>query len=153
MNLKKDVNIINRKAKFDYHFQDVLEAGIMLKGTELKSIRLSNVNIKDSHCAFVRGELYIHNLYIGPYEYGTQNNHEPRRDRKLLIKKREVKKWLRKVEEKGFTIVPYRLYTSERGLIKVEIALAQGKKTYDKRASIKERDNKRELDRAKRIKL
>lgn len=153
MNFKKQVNITNRKAKFEYHLTEMLEAGIMLKGTELKSIRLNNVNMVDAFCYFKEGELYIANLYIAPYEQGTYNNHEPRRERKLLLKKRELKKWLKRVEEKGFTIVPYKLYFSERGHAKLEIALAQGKKAPDKRASIKERDAKRELDRIKKMNI
>ncbi len=151
MEFKKQVNIVNRKAKFEYHFQEVLEAGIMLKGTELKSIRLNNVNMGDAFCFFKAGELYCSNIYIAPYTEGTYNNHEPRRERKLLLSKRELKKWSKKVEEKGFTIVPYKLYFSERGFVKLQIALAQGKKTYDKRATIRDRDNKRELDRIKKL--
>ncbi|MGB0862499.1 MAG: SsrA-binding protein SmpB [Saprospiraceae bacterium] len=151
MDFKKNINIINRKAKFEYAFQDVLEAGMMLKGTELKSIRLNNVNLKDAFCTFIKGELYVRNIYIAPYEQGTVNSHEVRRDIKLLLKRRELRKWIKKTEEKGYTIVPYKMYFSERGFAKLEIALAQGKKTYDKRATIKDRDNKRELDRMKKM--
>lgn len=153
MNFKKQVNIVNRKAKYEYEFLERIEAGIQLQGTELKSIRLNNVSIGESFCFFKKGELYVSNLYIGPYEQGTYYNHEPRRERKLLLKKRELRKWMKRVEEKGLTIVPYRLYFSERGFVKLEIVLGQGKKIHDKRASIKERDTKRELDRLKNIRL
>jgi len=151
MEFKKKINVVNRKAKFEYQFSEVLEAGIMLKGTEMKSIRLNNVNMADAFCFFRDGALYCTNIYIAPYVLGTYNNHEPRRERKLLLNKRELKKWSRKVEEKGFTIVPYKLYITDRGFVKLQIALAQGKKTYDKRNSIKERDNKRELDRMNKM--
>ncbi len=151
MDFKKKVHIVNRKAKFEYHFKEVLEAGIMLKGSELKSIRANNVNMADGFCFFRKGELYCSNIYIAPYELATYNNHEPRRERKLLIKRRELKKWSKRVEEKGFTVVPYKMYISERGFVKLQIALAQGKQVHDKRASIRERDNKRELDRIKKM--
>ena len=151
MDFKKKVNIVNRKAKFEYHFHDTLEAGMMLQGTELKSVRLNNVNMGDAFCTFIKEELYVRNIYIAPYEQGTVNSHETRRDIKLLLKKKELRKWLKKTEEKGFTIVPYKMYFSERGFAKIQIALAQGKKTYDKRATLKERDNKREMDRVKKM--
>ena len=123
----------------------------MLTGTEIKSIRLGEANLKEAYCLFVRGELFIKNMYIAEYKYGTHNNHEVRRDRKLLLKKIELKKFERKVKEKGFTIVPYKLFISERGFAKLHIALATGKKQYDKRATIKERENKRDLDRIKKM--
>lgn len=148
-----NVNITNRKARFEYHFIDTYEAGIVLKGTEIKSIRLGKANINDAYCLFSKGELMIKSLYIGEYDFGTYNNHEPRRDRKLLLHRRELKKLLKRVKEKGYTIVPFRLYLSERGLAKIEIALAQGKKSYDKRNTIKDRENKRNLDRLKKIQL
>lgn len=150
MEFKQKVNILNRKAKFEFAFKEVLEAGIMLTGTEVKSIRLNNANMSDAYCYFRNGELFVRNLFIGEYENGTQNAHEPRRERKLLLKKQQLKKWFKKKEEKGFTIIPYKLYFSERGHAKLEVALAEGKKTYDKRSTIKDRDNKRELDRAKK---
>lgn len=142
--------IINRKAKFEYSFLQELEAGVMLTGTEVKSLRNGNGNLNDAYCLFIGNELYIKSMYIGEYEYGNINNHEPRRDRKLLLKRPELKKLERKVTEKGLTLVPYKLYFSERGFAKVLIALAQGKKSFDKRQSIKERENKRDLDRIKK---
>jgi SsrA-binding protein len=111
------------------------------------------VNLTDAYCLFEKGELFLRNLFIAEYEYGTYSNHEPRRIRKLLLRRPELRKMERKASEKGFTIVPYRMYMSERGFVKVEIALAQGKKMYDKREAIKEKDNKRELERVKKIKL
>ena len=145
--------IINRKAKFEYHFHSMYEAGIMLQGSEVKSVRSGHVSLSDAYCIFQGKELYIKSLYIREYDNAGYANHESRRDRKLLLKKQELKKLLRRVKEKGFSIIPYRVYFSERNFVKVEIALAQGKKSYDKRESIKEKDNKRNLDRLKKIKL
>ena len=147
---KKSIEIINRKAKFEFHFLAEFEAGILLKGTEIKSIRLGEVNMKDAYCLFKDGELLLKNLFIAEYKYGNQHNHETRRDRKLLLRKPELRKLEKKVKEKGFSIIPYRVYISERGFAKVEIVLGQGKKSYDKRETIKQRDNKRELDRIKK---
>lgn len=145
--------LFNRKSRFEYHFVVTYEAGLLLQGTEIKSIRQGNANLNDAYCTFEQGELYIRNMYIAEYENGTYANHEPRRMRKLLLKRVELKKLERRVSEKGMTIVPYRLYFTDRGFVKLEIALAQGKKAYDKRATIKERDNKREMDQLKKIKL
>ncbi len=153
MSQPKVIEIKNKKAEFEYRFLQVYEAGLQLQGTEIKSIRAGFANLNDAYCFFKRGELFVRSLYIKEYKYGTYNNHEPRRERKLLLKKQELKKLDRKVREKGFTIVPVRLYISERGLAKLEIALAQGKKSYDKRQSIKERESKRELDRQKKFRL
>jgi SsrA-binding protein len=150
---KKQLEFVNRKAAFEYKFIEKFEAGIVLQGTEIKSIRDGSVNLKDSYCLFQKGELYVKSMYIGEYKYGTYANHEARRTRKLLLKRQELKKLEKKVKERGFTIVPYRLYLSDRGLAKLEIALAQGKQGYDKRNSIKERDNKRDMDRLKKIRL
>lgn len=149
----KAIEIINRKAKFEYQFIDTYEAGIVLKGTEIKSIRRNNVNLKDSYCLFQKGELFVKSMFIAEYEFGNIFNHESRRDRKLLLRKGELRKLEKKVKERGFTIVPYRLFLSERGLAKLEIALAQGKRSYDKRNTIKDRDNKREMARMKKIRL
>ena len=149
----RSVEVINRKAKFEYQFITELEAGIILTGTEIKSIRAGEANVKEAYCLFLREELFIRNMFIAEYKYGTHNNHEPRRDRKLLLKKTELRKLQRKVKEKGMTIVPYKLFISERGFAKLIIALATGKRQYDKRATMKERENKRELDRIKKIKL
>ncbi len=153
--MKKDksnrgINIVNRKASFEYNFLNEYEAGILLTGTEIKSIREGNANLKEAYCAFKNGELFVRNMFIAEYKYGTHNNHEPKRVRKLLLKKIELKKLHRKVQEKGLTIVPYKMLISERGFAKLTIMLAQGKKSYDKRQSIKERDNKRDLDRIKK---
>jgi SsrA-binding protein len=145
--------IVNRKAKFEYQFLQTYEAGITLVGTEVKSIKLGLANLRDAYCLFKNGELYIKSLYIGEYPFGNVNNHETRRDRKLLLKKSELKKIERRVKEKGNTVVPYRIYLSERGMIKIEINVAQGKKSYDKREAIKSKDQKRDMERMKKIKL
>ena len=145
--------IINRKATYEYHFHSKYEAGIVLQGSEIKSIRNGHVNLSDAYCLFVGNELFIKSLYIKEYDNAGYANHESRRDRKLLLNKRELKKLHRRVKEKGFSIIPYRVYFSERNFVKVEIALAQGKKSYDKRESIKEKDNKRSLDRLKKIRI
>jgi len=145
--------IVNRKAKFEYHFVREYEAGIQLLGTEVKSIRNGNANLNDAYCLFVKNELYVKSMFIAEYEYGNKFNHELRRDRKLLLKKAELKKIEAKTKEKGFAIVPYKLYLSERGIIKLQIATATGKKSYDKSHTIKERDAKRELDRMKKMNL
>ena len=150
MELKKTVEIFNKKAKFEYHFLLTLEAGLVLQGTEIKSIRASKVNMSDAYCVIKSGELYVNNLHISEYKYGTYNNHEPKRPRKLLVKKIELRKLHNKVKEQGLTIVPYRLFITDRGFAKLEIALAKGKKSYDKRESLKERDSKRQLDRARK---
>ena len=147
------IEVVNRRASFEYHFDDKLEAGIVLQGTEIKSIRKGDVNLTDAYCYFKKGELYIKNMYIGEYEYGTYANHEPRRTRKLLLKRVELKKLEKKVKEKGFTIVPYRLFLNDRGIAKLQIALARGKKSFDKRETIKERDSKRDMSRLKKIRI
>lgn len=146
------VEILKRRAKFEYHFEQEYEAGIQLTGTEIKSIRLGNANLSDAFCYFRNGELWIKNLYIAEYKFGNINNHEERRLRKLLLKRQELKKLEKRVKEKGFTIVPYRLYLNDRGFAKLEIALAKGKNSYDKRHSIKDKDVRRDMDRAKREK-
>ena len=144
-NKKTPREVINRRAKHEYHFIDTYEAGVQLVGTEIKSIRNGGVEMRDAYCTFKKGEL------IAEYDFGNQFNHETRRSRKLLLRKRELKRLEKRVKEKGFTIVPFRLYFSERGFVKIEIALAQGKKTYDKRQSIKEKDQKRDLARMKKM--
>ena len=147
----KQLNIVNKKAKFEYHFIQTIEAGISLVGTEVKSVKAGNVSLADAYCLFKKGELFVKSLYIAEYEMGNINNHEPRRDRKLLLKKPELRKLERRVSEKGFSVIPYRMYLSDRGLIKIEIVLAQGKKAYDKRHTIKDRESKRDLDRIKKL--
>ncbi|NOT36912.1 MAG: SsrA-binding protein SmpB [Saprospiraceae bacterium] len=141
-----DVEIVNRKATHLYFFTQVFEAGIILSGTEVKSIKSGKANLSDAYCAFDHGELWIRNFHISEYESGS-NNHDPKRPRKLLLNRAELKKLEKKVNEKGNTIIPYKVYLSDRGMIKVEIALASGKKSFDKRESIKEKDVKRDLER------
>jgi len=147
MKLSSDINVKNKKAYFEYHILDKYTAGISLLGTEIKSIRSGKVNINDSFCSFLSDGLYIRNMHISEYSHGSFYNHEARRDRKLLLTKKELKKLRVKGEEKGFTIIPLRMFISNRGFAKLELALAQGKKDFDKRDTIKERENKRELDR------
>jgi SsrA-binding protein len=147
MNFAKKIDIPNKKAKFEYAFIDTYLAGMVLTGTEIKSIRLGKVNISDAFCFFKDDGLYVKNLNISKYEQGTHYNHEPLRDRKLLLTKKELKKLASKMTDKGLTIIPTRLYINETGLAKLDIALAKGKKLFDKRDSIKERDVSRDLER------
>lgn len=143
----KNITIKNKKAYYEYHILSKFEAGMKLMGTEVKSLRLGNANMGDAYCLIKNGEIFVKKLYIGIYEPGTVYNHEPLQDRKLLLKKTEIKKIEKKLKEKGYTVVPLTLYFNERGFAKLEIALVQGKKNYDKRESIKQKDNRRELDR------
>lgn len=144
------VNIKNKKATFDYELIDKYVAGIVLKGTEIKSIRMGKVNLTDGFCFFNNsGELFVKGIHISPYELGSFYNHTSDRERKLLLNKKELKKLLEKKNEKGLTIVPIRLFITDRGFAKLEIALARGKKLHDKRYSIKDKDMKREMDRMK----
>ncbi len=149
-NKKKPQEVINRRARHEYSFIDTYEAGIQLQGTEIKSIRQGGAELRDAYCVFKKGELYVLSLFVAEYDFGNQFNHETRRPRKLLLHKRELKRLEKRVKEKGFTIVPHKLYFIERGFVKLEIALAQGKKTYDKRQSIKEKDLKRDMARIKK---
>lgn len=144
---KNNINIKNRKARYEYHFLDKYIAGIQLTGTEIKSIREGKVNLQEGYCYLKDGELFIKNMHISPYKQGTHYNHEPARERKLLLKKKELRKLETKGTEKGLTIVPTRMFINDRGLAKLEIALAKGKKLYDKREDIKKKDVKRELER------
>jgi SsrA-binding protein len=148
MKLIDKLEIVNKKAAYSYFFENTLEAGIVLRGTEIKSIRLGLVNMSDAFCSIDSEGMYLENMHIGEYKNGSYNNHIPKRQRRLLLNKRELKKFATKVREQGYTIIPYRLYISERGFVKVEIALAKGKKSYDKRETIKERESKVEMDRA-----
>lgn len=143
------MEIVNRKARFEYHFVQKFEAGISLVGTEVKSLRAGDANIGDAYCYFRGEELYIKNLHISEYKFGAEDQHDLMRERKLLLRKSELRKLQRGIKEKGLTIIPYRLYFSDRGFAKCEIVLAQGKKAYDKRQSIKERDIARDMDRLK----
>jgi SsrA-binding protein len=144
MNLSKNISIPNKKAKFEYAYIEEYSAGMVLTGTEIKSIRQGKVSMSDAYCIFNSGELFVKNLNIAKYEMGTHYNHEPLRDRKLLLNKRELKKLNSKLTDKGLTIVPTRLFINESGFVKLEIALAKGKKLYDKRESIKEKDISRD---------
>jgi len=147
MKLSSDILIKNKKAYFEYHILDKYIAGIRLLGTEIKSIREGKATINDSFCSFFDDGLYIRNMHIAEYSHGSFYNHEAKRDRKLLLTKRELKKLRTKGDEKGYTIVPLKVFISKRGFAKLELALAQGKKDFDKRNTIKERDSKRELER------
>lgn len=141
------VQIKNRRASFEYFLVEELTAGIVLTGTEIKSLRDGKASINEAYCAFKDNELYVINMHITEYSYGTYLNHAPKRERKLLLNRRELKKWQGKVKEKGFTIVPTMLHINEKGLAKLNIALARGKHSYDKRETLKEKDMKREMDR------
>ena len=149
--MQNKVNIKNKRARFEYEIIDTYTAGIVLTGTEIKSIRDSKASIAESFCEFNdKGELFAINMTIEEYLYGTYYNHKPKAERKLLLNKRELKKLQKEVNTKGMTIVPLRLYINDNGLAKIEIALAKGKKLYDKRDTIKDRDVKRDLDRIKK---
>lgn len=147
---KNNINIKNKRATFDYIITDTYTAGIVLTGTEIKSIRLGKASLVDTYCIFTGTELWVKNMYVAEYFYGSYNNHTARRDRKLLLERKELRKLQQAAKNPGFTIVPTRLFINERGLAKLVIALARGKHEYDKRESIKERDDKREMDRIKR---
>ena len=147
---KVSINIKNKRATFDYVISDTYTAGIVLTGTEIKSIRLGKASLVDTYCVFTNDELWVKNMYVAEYFYGSYNNHTARRDRKLLLERKELRKLKQAVKSPGFTIVPTRLFINERGLAKLVIGLARGKHEYDKRESIKERDDKREMDRIKR---
>ena len=149
--MQKKIHIKNKKARFEYTLLEEFTAGIVLTGTEIKSIRNSKASITESFCEFNnQGELFTINMYIEEYAYGTRFNHLPKAQRKLLLNKKELKKLQREVQNTGLTIVPLRLYINEKGFAKLRIALARGKKLYDKRETIKDRDNKRDLDRIKK---
>ncbi len=146
--IQKQVVIKNKKASFDYEFIDIYTAGIVLLGTEIKSLRLGKASLVDAYCYFHRGELWLKNASITEYFYGSYNNHSARRERKLLLNRKELKQLEDYAKTPGTTIVPTKMFINERGLAKVVIAAARGKKLYDKRASLKERDDRREMDRA-----
>ncbi len=150
--MQKTINIQNKKARFQFEILDKYTAGIVLSGTEIKSIRSSKASIAESFCEFNdAGELFVVNMNVEEYLYGNYYNHKPKAERKLLLNKRELKKLEREVNVKGLTIVPLRLFLSDKGYAKLEIALAKGKKVHDKRETLKDRDNKRNLDRIKKI--
>lgn len=144
---EKFVNIKNKKANFQFEFIDTYITGVMLTGTEIKSIRESKVSLTEAFCIFLDGELFIRQMHIAPYSMAASYNHVAVRDRKLLLKKKELEKLETKSAEKGLAIIPVRIFINDRGLAKLEIALARGKKTHDKRQDLKEQDAKRELQR------
>ena len=150
--MNKKVNVLNKKAKFEYQLLDQYTAGIVLTGTEIKSIRLSRASIKESFCEFNDNqELFIINMFIDEYEYGNHFNHKTKSERKLLLNKKELKKLYKEVKNTGLTIIPLRLFINEKGYAKLLISLAKGKKLYDKRQTIKTRENKIQLQRLKKI--
>lgn len=147
MNIK-DINIKNKRATFDYAISDTFTAGVVLTGTEIKALRTGKASLADTFCYIANGEVWVKNMYIAEYFYGTYNNHTARRDRKLLLNRKEIAKLEKTQKDVGFTIVPLRLFINERGLAKLVIGIARGKKEYDKRQSIKERDDRRSMARA-----
>lgn len=147
--MKDKIKIKNRKAYFEYLILDKFVAGIVLTGTEIKSLREGKASLDESYCSFRNNELFVINMHITEYKFGTYNNHEPKRDRKLLLNHRELKKLAVKVKEKGFTIIPILLFINDAGLAKLEIGTAKGKKLFDKRETIKTKDTKRDLERSR----
>ena len=145
MNRKSDIKIANKKAKFEYIFLDRYTAGIQLFGTEIKSIREGKASLVDSWCSFTGNELFVRQMHIAEYRFGSYANHEAKRDRKLLLNRKELRKLEKATKDTGKTIIPLLLFINERGLAKLEIALCQGKHTYDKRQSLREADDKREM--------
>ena len=150
MKAASNVHILNKKAKFEYIILDRYTAGIQLFGTEIKSIREGKASLVDSYCAVEHGEMYVKQMHIAEYRFGSYANHEVRRDRKLLLQRREIRKLAKATQDSGKTIIPLVLYINERGLAKMEIALCQGKRTYDKRQSLREADDKRQMDQFKK---
>ena len=147
---KSNINIRNKRATFDYEIMERFVAGIQLFGTEIKSIRDGKASLSDTFCTFINNELWVRNMHIASYFFGSYNNHEVKRDRKLLLNKRELRKLVRATKEAGFTIVPTKMFINDRGLAKLEIGRARGKKNYDKRQSLKEKEDKRSIARAMR---
>lgn len=145
------VNIKNKRASFEYEFLETYVAGMQLFGTEIKAIRDGKANITDGFCVFIHNELYVRNIQISEYKFGNYYNHQPKRDRKLLLNKQELKKLQTKLKDKGLTVIPLRLFTNDKGLAKLEITLAKGKKLYDKREDLKKKDSQREMDRASKF--
>lgn len=150
MSTNNPINIKNKKAKFEYHILEKFTAGIQLGGTEIKSIREGKASIQEAYCVVEEGEVFIRNMHIREYENASFYQHKPKADRKLLLHRQEIKKLEKKMNTKGFTIVPLRLFINQKGLAKLDIALAQGKKLYDKRQDLKEKDDKRAIDRIKK---
>ena len=148
---KAEIHIVNKKAKFEYVILDRYTAGIVLYGTEIKSIREGKASLVDSWCAFVGNELYVKQMHIAEYRFGSYANHEAKRDRKLLLNRRELRKLQKAAQDTGKTIVPLSLFINEKGLAKLEIALCQGKHTYDKRQSLREADDKRQMEQMRKM--
>ncbi len=148
MYIKSNVLIKNKRATFDYEIEERFVAGMQLFGTEIKSIRDSKASLVDTFCSFINNELWVRNMHIATYFFGTYNNHDVRRDRKLLLTAKELKKLMKATKETGYTIVPTKMFINDKGLAKIEIGLAKGKKNYDKRQSLREKEDKRIMDRA-----
>jgi SsrA-binding protein len=144
---KVNINIKNKRAEFDFHIVDKYMAGIVLTGTEIKSIRVGKAGLVDTYCYIHNGEMWVKNMYVAEYERGSYNNHLPRRDRKLLLNKKEIRNLQQETKNPGFTIVPLRLFINEDGRAKLDIALCRGKKEYDKRATLKEKQDRKDMDR------
>ncbi|MBN2743851.1 SsrA-binding protein [Breznakibacter xylanolyticus] len=149
--MAQQLNIRNKRATFDYELEERFTAGVQLAGTEIKSIRMGKASLVDSYCYFQNNELWLKGMNVAEYFYGTYNNHIPTRERKLLLNRKELNKLERKTKESGLTIIPIKLFLNERGLVKVEIALAKGKKSFDKRETLKAKDARREMDRVVKI--
>jgi len=148
---KSPVQIKNRKAAFEYFFIEEFTAGMVLTGTEIKSIRAGKASLVDTYCAIIRGELWVKGMSISPYFYGSYNNHEQKRDRKLLLTRREINRLESATRQTGYTIVPTLIFIDDKGRAKVDIALCKGKKAFDKRQTLKEKEDRREMDRAMKI--
>ena len=144
----KDLNIRNKRARFEYHLMDTFIAGIQLKGTEIKSIRMGKASILEAYCICQSEEVFIRNMHVSEYANASFYHHKPRSDRKLLLNKKEIQKISKFLQDKGNTLIPIKLFLSDKGWVKIEIALAQGQKLHDKRQDLKEKDDKREMDRA-----
>jgi len=148
---KSPVQIRNKKASFEYFFVDTYTAGIVLTGTEIKSIRLGKASLVDAYCVIINGEMWVKGMSISPYFYGSYSNHEMTRDRKLLLNRREIRRLQEDTKQVGFTIIPILVFIDKNGRAKVDIVLAKGKKMYDKRQTMKEKEDRREMDRAKKV--
>ena len=148
---KSPVQIRNKKASFEYFFVETYTAGIVLTGTEIKSIRLGKASLVDAYCLIINGEMWVRGMNVSPYFYGSYSNHEMKRDRKLLLTKREIHKLQEATKQVGFTIIPVLVFIDKNGRAKVDIVLAKGKKVYDKRQTMKEKEDRREMDRARKV--
>jgi len=148
--LERKIIAVNRRARHEYFIEETFEAGVVLTGTEVKSLRLGHGNLTDSFALISKNEMFLHNCHISPYDFGNRFNHEPLRTRKLLLHREEIRKLFSKTREKGLTLVPLQIYLNEKGKIKLELALAKGKKLYDKREDLAKKDAEREVDRALR---